>query len=169
MSRNPSLNPSNSETFSYFTIPFFGFSSIQLAKRLKTLSKKANKNIKFAFCSMKVGALFSMKDTTPKTLKAGVVYKYTCSDDQNVTYIGQTKRHLGQRAKEHGRFGPIADHRASCVGCEGDFINNFSILDNDNNYFKLSIKEACFIKHFNPKLNSSLVHSGSSYFLKVFN
>ena len=47
-------------------------------------------------------------------LQSDLVYKYTCSKCQKV-YIGETKRRLCLRAKEHGRkSSPMSGHLAKC-------------------------------------------------------
>ena len=41
------------------------------------------------------------KDKTPKEHKCGTIYNITCDIDSSHTYIGETKRTLSQRFKEH--------------------------------------------------------------------
>ena len=41
------------------------------------------------------------KDKTPKEHKCGTIYNITCDIDSSHTYIGETKRILSQRFKEH--------------------------------------------------------------------
>ena len=44
---------------------------------------------------------FSNEAKTPKHLLSNVVYKFTCQNYFELTYIGETKRHLLTRVKEH--------------------------------------------------------------------
>ena len=41
------------------------------------------------------------KDKTPKDKKCGVLYEITCDQGPVQVYIGETKRSLGKRFKEH--------------------------------------------------------------------
>ena len=42
-----------------------------------------------------------LKSCTPLLLFSNVVYKFTCSCDSNLTYIGKSIRHLITRVREH--------------------------------------------------------------------
>ena len=49
-----------------------------------------------------IGSLFKCKDALPRSLRACVIYKYSCPQDYcGSVYIGSTKRTLYTRAKEH--------------------------------------------------------------------
>jgi len=87
-----------------------------------------------------------------------VVYKINCNDCDKV-YIGQTKRHLETRIKEHrnniknqsGNFSVVTDHRLS-------FNHNFdcdnpNILHKEKNRKNRDITEMFFIKKFNNTIN----------------
>jgi len=87
-----------------------------------------------------------------------VLYKINCNDCDKV-YIGQTKRHLVTRIKEHknniknlsGNFSIVTDHRLS-------FHHNFdwdnsNILHKERNKKKRDIAEMFFIKKFNNTIN----------------
>jgi len=87
-----------------------------------------------------------------------VVYKINCNDCDKV-YIGQTKRHLVTRIKEHmnniknpsGNFSVVTEHRLS-------FNHNFdwdnpNFLHKEKNRKKREIAEMFFIKKFNNTIN----------------
>ena len=68
----------------------------------------------------KVQEYFSLKSKTPLILNSNVVYKFTCSRDVNVTYIGTSARHLSIRAGEHlnvsrSRKSAIKEHIKNAV------------------------------------------------------
>ena len=44
---------------------------------------------------------FSLKAKTPKNLLSNVVDKFSCQNDSELSYIGETKRHLVIRSEEH--------------------------------------------------------------------
>ena len=149
-------------------IPYFGFESLQFRKQLGKILKRAKlqDKVKIVFTVKKLRSCFSLKDSTPKILKANVVYLFTCGVDPSIQYIGKTSRHLAKRIKEHrSRISAIHDHRLNCqCSCDPD---NFSILDTAQNEFALRIKEAIYIRQNNPVLNKQLSNSGSYYFSKL--
>ena len=56
----------------------------------------------------------SLKPSTDKSLKSGVVYQITCPRCKS-RYVGQTRRHLLTRIKEHGRpKAPVTLHMTTC-------------------------------------------------------
>ena len=63
---------------------------------------------------------FQLKLETPLPLCSNVVFKFTCSCDTNLTYIGMSSRHLITRVKEHLN---LADSRKSAIK---DHILSFS-------------------------------------------
>ena len=82
-------------------IPFIGHPSMtfkkSLTKNLKSINRKCCPIVK----TFKVQKYFSLKDKTPLALRANVVYLLDGSCDKNQTYIGETKRHLATRVREH--------------------------------------------------------------------
>ena len=66
-------------------------------------------------------------------LISNVVYKFVCSCDTNVTYIGMTTRHLGVRVEEHlhsKKDSAVQNHINVCQSCKDNkhLFDNFSIL-----------------------------------------
>jgi len=100
------------------------------------------------------------KDRLTPQQKTEIVYKINCKDcDQ--AYIGQTKRHLETRIKEHrnniknpqGNYSVITEHRLSCYH---DFEwEKPEILHMEKNRRKREIAEMFFIKKF-KKSNKSI-------------
>jgi len=87
-----------------------------------------------------------------------VVYKINCNDCDKV-YIGQTKRYLVTRIKEHrnniknplGNFSVVTDYRLS-FNHNFDW-DNLNILHKEKNRKKREIAEMFFIKQFNDTIN----------------
>ena len=75
-----------------FKLPFIGMPSIQLKGKLKKIFRNLDIEVNVTFSTVKVSSYFSLKDPTYRLLKSHLVYRFTCLDDQNVTYIGKTKR-----------------------------------------------------------------------------
>ena len=71
----------------------------------------------------------SNKDKTPHELKS-MFYKYKCSYDESIQYIGFTSRPLVERVKEHLKGNTaVSDHISNCNICKNKNItvNNFGI------------------------------------------
>ena len=147
-------------------IPFLGKASKILEYRMRSLCRKYNITHRILYKPFKVGAYFSLKSRCPKLLQSMIVYKVTCSVDQNVAYIGKTKRHLGLRMKEHtlpsSSFSAVFQHIATC-NCSP----NFTIIKSCTDEYELSIMEALFIREQKPSLNTALAGHGSSIYLKL--
>ena len=57
--------------------------------------------VKAAYNTVKVGSYFSLKSKCSNLFGSNVVYKFTCSRDENISYLGETQRHLFKRISEH--------------------------------------------------------------------
>ena len=93
----------------------FGFSTrslgnvmFSLVGRQQRQSERLSKTFTqhaVSMCHKPVNTLRSIlvhpKDKTPKDKKCGVIYEITCDQDLTHVYIGETKRPLGKRFKEH--------------------------------------------------------------------
>ena len=149
--------------------PYFGHVSDNLKKKMCKIGKDLNVKTRVVFKSFKIGQYFSLKDVTPKEIKANVIYKFTGSCDKSITYIGKTIRHLAIRSKEHlENNSAIFDHIKTCQNCQNSDIENFQILSTGNSDKDIRIKEALLIKRHKPCLNNQLTHKGMSYFLHLF-
>ena len=110
--------------------------------------------------------LFRFKDSIPKELRSHTVYKFLCSNC-NITYYGQTERHLNVRSGEHLSLSSLTDKRVnnnkkSAVKDHCLFFNHvgsfedFSILTYESNPFKLLIKEALLVSRNKSLLNQQV-------------
>ena len=68
---------------------------------MNTLLLQFDVKLLLLYRTNKVGQYFQLKSETPLPLCSNVVYKFTCSCDTNLTYIGMSSRHLITRVKEH--------------------------------------------------------------------
>jgi len=134
-------------------LPFIGKVSFDLKRILKniidvqfTVPKKLNMLIKKG------------KDQLNNSQATEVVYKLNCNNCDKV-YIGQTKRHLGTRVKEHfnnikntsGNYSVVSNHRLL-------FNHDFQwdkpiILHKERNKKKREISEMFLIKKFDNNIN----------------
>jgi len=99
------------------------------------------------------------KDRLKPQQSTEIVYKINCKNCDQV-YIGQTKRHLETRMKEHknnirnpsGNYSVVTEHRLSC---NHDFEwDRPDILHKEKNRRKREIAEMLFIKKFKKSNNS---------------
>ena len=159
-------------------IPYYGKNSILFAKRFSCLIKsKFNAvDLRTVYCTFKVGTYFQLKCRTPLPLQSNVVYQFHCLRDAGTSYIGETKRHLIDRVKEHTAFksitrkSEIKSHILNCQNCKNANINyeHFRILRKCKDPSDTRIHEALMIKKVKPNLNKQLYANGASYLLKVF-
>ena len=125
----------------------------------KTFCK--NTNLKIVFSPFKLQDLFSSKDCLPVALKSFVVYKFTCAGCQSC-YIGETKRHLPTRIKEHLQTDTkshIIQHLNEYSNCR-DLCDDscFIIIDHASSSFRLKLKEVLHITWLKPELNKQKDH-----------
>ena len=101
------------------------------------------------------------------------VYKFNCSCDADLSYIGMTTRHLSVRVREHLHSkvrSAVGKHIDNCHVCKQKPVDvkDFKIMRACSIEYNTKIQEALLIKKFNPKLNSHLNANGSSFLLNVF-
>ena len=143
------------EKTTFMSLPYMNNLSENMAHSFKkfgidvfhTLPKKLNSIIK------------SGKDRLSNDRSTNVVYKIDCNNC-SATYIGQTKRHLSTRFKEHQKnikldvtsHSVISKHRLE-YGHDFDW-NGFNILHTEKHVKKREIAEMFFIKKQNNNINS---------------
>ena len=95
----------------------------------------------------------------PTTLqKTNVVYKFTCPlpHSQAVEYVGMTQTKLSRRLTCHGQNGSILKHFQESHNCKptrDQITSNTTIIDKENDRYKLAIKEALIILNTKPLIN----------------
>ena len=107
----------------------------------------------------------SLKPSTDKSLKSGVVYQITCPRCMS-RYVGQTRRHLLTRIKEHGRpKAPVSMHMESYQHKLS--MDDVTILaSKSKSADHLMTLEALFIEQLHPKLNTNDEYKSRSLFIK---
>ena len=104
---------------------------------------------------------------------SNVVYKFNCSCDADLSYIGVTTRHLSVTVREHLHSkvrSAVGKHIDNCHVCKEKpvGVTVFKIMRACSTEYNTKIQEALLIKKCNPKLNSQLYANGSSFLLNVF-
>ena len=143
----------------YFTIPYLGKPSLRFQRKLKRNFQDSGLEVEIAYNTTKIGSYFGLKTRTPYLFKSNVVYKFTCTRDENITYIGESKRQLYQRIKDHcekDKNSAIFGHLYECANCQDeDIISRFEILKCGSSMNILSL-EAILITKLRPSLNTQL-------------
>ena len=161
----------------YVTIPFIGKESRRFGNRLaKLLHTVFDVKVSVIYKTFKTGNYFQLKSRTPLNLCSNVVYKFTCSCDSNLTYIGKSSRHLSTRVREHLNLADprensaIKQHIISCNCCSNIRydLNSFTVLKHCKSDFYAKIHEALLIKKHRPGLNKQLHAHGSSFLLNLY-
>ena len=104
-------------------------------------------------CSM----LVHPKDKTPKEKLCGTIYHITCDDYTLHTYIGERKRPLSVRFKEHCKLDKptgVGDH-CKATG-HSVSMDNVRVLDREQDWLKRKVKEAIHIKQRAPSMRPGL-------------
>ena len=118
----------------------------------------------------KVIDYLSNKSVTPFELKSNLVYKFNCHGCE-ATYIGETKRHLCSRIREHSLKSydtSIYKHSIKCNSRLNKSINKdeFKIINNNlSNYQERVFCEALRIRLHNPILN---VQQETNKLIKIY-
>ena len=126
-----------------------------------TQFKRINYHCNVNFRSSKDSNYFSLKDVTPLTLMANVVYSFKEFCDKTQPYICKTKRHLAVRVQEHlsGKSGKSANNEniSSCKDCHSCYISNFYTFAQANTDIEAKIKESLYIQKYKPNINISII------------
>ena len=143
-------------------LPYIGKFSKFTKKKINQLCEKFCKDtkIRVVFSPTKMSSFFSTKDRMPSTLKSFVGYRFNCANCQ-VSYVGETCRHLHVRINEHfkSKSSHIFKHLNENPECKQVCDSScFKVIDSDFSRFRLKIKEAMHIGWINPKLNQQVNH-----------
>ena len=113
-------------------------------------------SLQFAFKSKhRIGSYFRYKDIVPKSMRARVVYKYTCKICKDF-YVGKCLRDLDSRITEHrglssrNHYSAIRDHMN--IHQEHVDPDCFTILSQADNDLDLKILETLFAHDLKPAI-----------------
>ena len=143
--KNNSEANNTKDEFYYFTIPYIK----NISDKFNTITKEYNLRLSYASFDRLNCFIKTQKDTIEKLDKNAVVYKIDCMDC-NASYVGQTKRYLKTRIREHDNDikkvsnpSVISSYRIN-YGHQFDW-KNVTILDCETSYKKRLISEMVFI------------------------
>ena len=139
----------------YLNVPYIGKESKRFVSRLaKLFHVKFDVKVSAIYKTFKMETSFQLKSCTPLFLCSNVIYKFTCSCDSNLTYIGKSTQHLSTRVGEHLNVvsqhenSAIKQHILSCTVCSNmlNDLNSFEVLKQCKSDFQAKIHEASLIK-----------------------
>ena len=98
------------------------------------------------------------KDKTPMEGQCGTIYHITCSTDPNHTYVGESKRTVSQRFKEHTKLDAeiptaVAEHTIATGHTVS--IQNVKVLAREQQWLPRKVKEAIYIRQLHPTINTN--------------
>ncbi len=151
-------------------IPFIGKASTLFSRKMKRLvNSQCNKDARVVYETKKVKDYFILKYDVSKESLSMVVYRFICSSDSGIDYIGYTRRNLLERVKKHiGGGTAISDHIYSSCSTKGVSIDNFEILKRCRTENDTKVYEAMLIRRKGPALNRQLVKLRKGFTLGVF-
>ena len=138
---------------------------------IKSICKKRGILVHFKPTKTLRNCLVKPKDKNSKENQRGVNYHIHCSDeDCDHTYVGETKRALGERVKEHATQNSSAftTHREA-QGHPPPSMENTSILHREGRSFLRYIKESIFIRTLSPVLNRIVGKLSITLYLEQYN
>jgi len=108
------VDSDNTPTKKFFTVPYIK----DISESFRNITKKYDFNLAFTTTNTLQKYIKPGKDNLNPESSCGVVYKINCHDC-DASYVGQTKRSLKTRVKEHimdikkssGSHSVISDHR----------------------------------------------------------
>ena len=129
-------------------MPFLGPLSVQIRNELKSFLHKHTDDeasLYIVDALPKIGENFRFKDKQPLLIKSGI----------DSTHIGQTRRNLLSRIKEHATSekSEVCKHLLQNPSHRVDF-NTPTILGSENDTARLLILESLFIQEQTPDLNN---------------
>ena len=154
-----SRNNNSKEDEAFFKVPFIGAPSLKLQRTIRNELEVHGLRVRATFSTTKVGSYFNLKSQCSTLFTANVVYRFTCSCDKSISYVGETRRQLFRRIEEHcdiTQKSAVLDHLGGCDACQDHNISeSFEILQRCGRGNILST-EAMMICKLRPSLNTQL-------------
>ncbi|KYN04663.1 hypothetical protein ALC62_04467 [Cyphomyrmex costatus] len=155
----------------YFTIPYVK----SISESFLPISSMFHCKLAFSIPNTLKSFIKRGKDKLESLSNNNVIYKITC-DDCEASYVGQTKRKLSTRLKEHmsdirkrtGSPSVITEHR---INFDHNFKwNDVQILDIESSYYKRLVSEMVHIKRQKQGLNKQNdTESLPEYYSQIIN
>ena len=150
--KNTNVINSNQSQKPYMVVPYHK----GVSESLKKTCGKHGIQVYFKGGKTIKSLLMAPKDQEPILNKSGVIYRFKCGRvDCDEEYIGESSRTFGERFREHQKApSPIFDH--SNISGHQVTIDNFNIVEMEDQNLSRTIKEALYIRVNNPSLNRNI-------------
>ena len=152
----------------YIFLPYLGKLSLSarstLEKTIRDFLPCVNLKVVFRIMN-RLSSKFTFKDKISKEMRSLLCYKFQCSSC-NATYYGKTKRHFKVRVSEHmgvsactdkniksTKNSAVRDHMLVCNNNVS--FEDFSVLANGTNDFRIKLQESLLIHRDEPQLNKT--------------
>ena len=152
----------------YIFLPYLGKFSLParstLVRTIRDILLCVNLKVVFRIKN-RLSSKFTFKDKISKEMRSLLCYKFQCSSC-NATYYGKTKRHFKVRVSEHmgvsARTGKnikstknsaVRDHMLVCNSIVS--FDDFSVLANETNDFRIKLQESILIHRDGSQLNKT--------------
>ena len=144
----------------YLNIPYVGRPSSKLHHTINRRMQAHGLWVKAAYNTKKVASYFSLKSKCSSLFKANVVYQFSCSRDENKSYIGATRRQLFRRIRDHNdpkKDSAVFEHMFNCNYCKNieNISDSFKILSKGTKT-NLDSLESLYIYTKRPILNNKM-------------
>ena len=144
----------------YLNIPYVGKPSSKLHHTINRQMRAYGLCVKAAYNTKKVASYFSLKSKYSSLFEGNVVYEFKCSRDENVSYIGATRRQLFRRINDHNdpnKYTAVFEHMYNCDFCKNitNISDSFKILSKGSKT-NLDSLESLYIYTKRPILNNKM-------------
>ena len=150
----------------YWKLPYAESNEKVFSNKIKSINKLLlGTKLKPTYVTLKTSKIFKNKDPVPPGLTSNLVYEYKC-DRCPKRYIGETRRHLDTRMREHLHGRPVPSE----VTLHNHPLNkeNFKIITRSNR--PRLAKTVCLDVDFHKRRNSHLLSvrdSSAPLYLKL--
>ena len=140
-------------------IPYVGKQSHIFAKNIsKLIWKFSAVHLTPIYKTCKVGNYFNLRSNKPALLLSNVVYRFSCSCDADLTYIGKSTHLVVTREKKHLNLGSsvkskIKQYIVECCLCNkkdtDSLMHHFVVIKKCSSDYDCKIHQVLLIKNIN--------------------
>ena len=150
----------------YIKIPYVGKPSTKLHQTINQRMRSYGLWVKAAYNTKKVASYFSLKSKCSSLFEGNVVYEFSCSRDENKTYVGCTRRQLFRRINDHNdpnKYTAVFEHMFNCDYCKNmkNITDSFKILSKGSK-MNLDSLESLYICTKRPNILMKILFIGVS-------
>ena len=140
--------------FLYYITVYVGNCSLWFQKQIASIFQRHHLVIKPVYTSKKKTDQFCIKSKCLEVFDANIIYRYTYTADQSISYIRETSRQVYQIFSDHwgiDKNNAIFDHLFSCKRSQ-----NSNIVQTLKFWNDVNILESILIEDERPNLNTQM-------------